>query len=125
MFNNNQNEVAAAGAVETKSWKVPYADIFSPEHGYHINLDMPGVSKEKFHLKVDSEELLVKGELDRAGLSNKDFYYDELNYAGYQRTFVLPHDVDPDKINAAYENGVLKLTLNKKDEFKPKLIEIK
>jgi HSP20 family protein len=98
--------------------------FFSSENGYHINLDMPGVPKDKFNLKIDSEELLVKGELDN---NNKDseYYYNEMNYAGYQRTFVLPRDIDPDKIEAAYENGVLRLTLNKKEEFKPKIIEIK
>lgn len=48
-----------------------------------------------------------------------------MNYSGFERTFVLPADVDIDKIEASYNNGVLSITLNKKEEYKPKLIEIK
>jgi HSP20 family protein len=120
----NQNPVSQASEIE-KDWVVPYADIFSSENGYHINLDMPGVQKEKLNLKVDSEELLVKGELQKNGIEDSEYYFDEMSYAGYQRTFILPKDIDPEKIEASYENGVLKLTLNKKEECKTKLIEIK
>jgi len=125
MTNTNKNEVLDKQAVKNGKWVVPYADIFSSEDGYHVNLDMPGVLKDKFSLKVDSDELLVKGELDYGDFKDSDYYYNELNYAGYQRTFILPKEIDPDKISAAYENGVLKLTLKKKEESKPKLIEIK
>jgi len=102
---------------------VPYSDIFAYENGYRINIDMPGVPKDKFSVKVDQDELLVKGEIDKT--VEKEYYFNEMNYSGYERTFVLPDDVDIDKIEASYNNGVLSITLNKKEEFKPKLIEIK
>jgi HSP20 family protein len=125
MMNTNNNETFDKQAVKAGKWIVPYADIFSSEDGYHINLDMPGVPKEKFSLKVSSEELLVKGETERSDFKADEYYYNELDYAGYERTFILPNEIDPDKISAVYENGVLMLTLNKRSEFKPKLIEIK
>ena len=102
---------------------VPFADIFASENGYRIDVDMPGVSKDKFSVKVDHDELLVKGEIDKT--IEKDYYFNEMNYSGFERTFVLPADVDIDKIEASYNNGVLSITLNKKEEYKPKLIEIK
>jgi HSP20 family protein len=125
MFNTEKNEILDKQAVKDGRWIVPYADIFSSEDGYHINLDMPGVLKEKLNLKVNSEELLVKGEFEQSDFKDEECYYNELNHAGYERTFILPNEIDPDKISAVYENGVLKLTLNKKSEYKPKLIEIK
>lgn len=102
---------------------IPYADIFTTDYGYKIDIDMPGVSKDKFSIKVDNDELLVKGELDKT--ADGDYYYNEIDYSGYERSFILPDDVDTDKIEAVYNNGVLTLTLNKKEQFKPKLIEIK
>jgi len=125
MFNTNNKNESSDQITKSSRWIIPAADIISNENGFNINLDMPGVIKDKLSLKVDSDELLVSGELENGDFKTSDYYYNELNYAGYQRTFILPKDIDPDKIEAAYENGVLKLALNKKEEYKPKLIEIK
>ncbi len=125
--NNNLQHFNAelAAPVKNKKPVVPYADIFSSVSGYHINLDMPGVTKEKFNLKVENGELVVKGELEPLTEKESEYYYNEIDHTGYERTFVLPNEIDPDKIEATYADGVLKLTLNKKEELKPKLIEIK
>jgi len=102
----------------------PVADIYATKDDYHLVLDMPGVSKENFKLKIDNDELSIIGKKSNG---HKDFesLYNEIFYSGYNRVFVLPNDVNTDKIDANYENGVLKLFLHKKEEYKPKTIEIK
>jgi len=102
----------------------PVADIYATKDGYHLILDMPGVSKEDFKLKIDNDELLVSGKKSN-GHKEYESLYNEIFYSGYNRAFVLPNDVNTDKIDANYENGVLKLFLHKKEEYKPKIIEIK
>jgi len=102
----------------------PFTDIYVSKEGYHILLDMPGVSKENFKLKVDNDELIVTGK-KQSGEGSRKYLNNEIFYNGFHRHFVLPNDVDTDKIDASYQDGVLKLMLHKKEEFKPKFIEIK
>jgi len=102
----------------------PVADIYATKDGYHLVLDMPGVSKENFKLKIDNDELSIIGKKSN-GHKDYESLYNEIFYSGYNRVFVLPNDVNTDKIDANYENGVLKLFLHKKEEYKPKIIEIK
>jgi len=102
----------------------PVADIYATKDGYHIVLDMPGVSKENFKLKIDNDELLISGKKSN-GHKEYESLYNEIFYSGYNRVFLLPNDVNTDKIDANYENGVLKLFLHKKEEYKPRFIEIK
>jgi len=102
----------------------PVADIYATKDGYHLVLDMPGVSKENFNLKIDNDELSITGKKSN-GHKEYESLYNEIFYSGYNRVFVLPNDVNTEKIDANYENGVLKLFLHKKEEYKPKIIEIK
>jgi len=100
----------------------PFADVYFSKDAYHILLDMPGVSKDNFKVKVDKDELIISGYLGSG--DKQEYIYNERFYSGYHRHFRIPNDVDVDKIAAHYENGVLNLTLNKREEFKPKFIEI-
>jgi len=109
---------------ETGKFIAPFADIYTSKEGYHILLDIPGVLKENLKIQVEKDELVVTGKISN-GDKNVKQLYNEIFYDGYHRHFILPDDVDTDKIEANYDNGVLSLTLNKKEEFKPKLIEIK
>jgi len=102
----------------------PFTDIYVSKEGYHLLLDMPGVSKENFKLKIDNDELIVTGKKQN-GDKDRKYVNNEIFYNGFHRHFVLPNDVDTDKIDASYQDGVLKLMLHKKEEFKPKFIEIK
>lgn len=129
-MNNEKNNIKEYDTIEVadknnQRISVPYADIHHSADGYYISLDMPGVSKERLTIKYNDGELLVKGDLQTSTSSDSEYYYNEVDYTGYQRSFIIPNDVDPEKIEAELIDGVLKLSLNKKEELKPKIIEIK
>jgi HSP20 family protein len=102
----------------------PRADVYYTNEGYHVLVDMPGVSKNDIKLKVEEDELIVTGKLPEQP-KDYEIVYNEICYDGYHRHFVIPNDVDKDKITAKYENGVLDLFLQKAEAYKPKFIEIK
>jgi HSP20 family protein len=102
----------------------PRADVYYTTDGYHVLLDMPGVSKSDINLKVEEDELIVTGKIQEQP-KDYEIVYNEICYDGYHRHFIIPNDVDKNKISAKYENGVLDLFLQKGEEYKPKFIEIK
>jgi HSP20 family protein len=112
------------GKVNAETLVPPFTDIYISNEGYQLFLDMPGISKKNFKVKVDNDELIVTGKKTDAERNHK-YLNNEIFYSGFHRHFVLPNDVDSDKIDASYKDGVLKLFIHKREEFKPKLIEIK
>ncbi|MEM9445709.1 MAG: Hsp20/alpha crystallin family protein [Verrucomicrobiota bacterium] len=89
------------------------------DDAYSVEIDLPGVSKETLAIRVDNDLIHIKA--TRSGLgSAKDHKGPEVN-----KSFYLPDDVDVDKINAVIQHGVLTLNLPKREEAKPKSIEIK
>lgn len=87
--------------------------VVENEQGYFIQLDIPGVPKEKLKISTEKKQLVVEGERQtRDGLSS------------IRRAFWLPDDVDADRIEAQLKDGVLELALPKKEAAKPKLIAV-
>jgi len=126
MLNNeksNKNSDVANNSAANEYYIVPFADVLANTEGYQIILDMPGVSKENCNIKIDNDELIVTGKKSN-GHKNYEHLYNEIFYSGFNRRFIIPNDIDTDKINANLENGVLKLQLHKKEELKPKEILI-
>ena len=82
------------------------------EQGYFIQLDAPGVKKEDLKIALENRHLVIEGE--RKGKSPQKL----------KRSFSLPDDVDFEKISAELKDGVLDLSLPKKEQAKPKLIPI-
>lgn len=101
------------------------SDIIEREDGFHIFMDMPGVSKDALSIDLEESELVVGGkaacELD-AGEK-----YIEVEFGGceYRRAFKLSEAVDREKIRANLKNGVLELFLPKAEAAQPRRIEIK
>jgi len=126
MFNRENNDMKTYdnSTAMPEKYVAPYTDIYISKEGYQLFLDMPGIKKENFNVKVNNDELIVTGKKNFEA-AKSEYLANEIFYNGFHRHFVLPNDVDTDKIDAAYENGVLKLLLHKREEFKPKLIEIK
>jgi HSP20 family protein len=115
----NNNETAAAVG---KYITVPPVDIFEDKDGYKLIADMPGVTKENLDISVDNSELTIFGTVSD---NQKDAEYSEFTLGSYKRKFVLNEEIDSTGINASMENGVLTLTLPKRESVKPRKIEIK
>ena len=116
------------GGVDKLHATVPAVNIKENETGFELQLAVPGAKKEDFKIEVDNELLTISSEGKTENVETKEnFTRKEFSYTAFKRAFTLPETVDGSKIDAAYEDGVLKLALPKKEEALPKpkrLIEI-
>jgi HSP20 family molecular chaperone IbpA len=95
----------------------PPVDIFESKDEILILADVPGVVTEGLAVNLDRDHLTI--EARRAQVSAGDEAFD------YRRTFVVPRGIDPDKIAASLQNGVLRLVLPKPTAARPRQIEVK
>ena len=107
---------------------VPAVDVVESENAYEIKAEMPGMDEKNIEVKVANGNLTIKGEKqEEKEEKKKDYYLQERKFGSFERSFSIPEGVDTDKIEAAFKNGVLNVTLPKKLEAqKPaKNIEVK
>jgi len=104
----------------------PRADVAENNDAYVIKAELPGVNKNDVKITVRENILTIKGE-KKQEKEEKDhnFHRVERSYGSFERSFSLPTGVKSDKIDAAYKDGVLTMTLPKAEEAKPKEIEVK
>jgi len=87
---------------------------------YEINVELPGVKPEDVDVSVHDNNLMVRGEKKTERREEgRTFFFSELEYGAFQRTFRLPADADSDKIDAAFSDGVLNLRIAKADASQP------
>ena len=112
-----------------KTWSTaPAVDVVESEKAYEIKAEMPGMDEKNIEVKVANGNLTIKGEKqEEKEEKKKDYYLQERKFGSFERSFSIPEGVDTDKIEAAFKNGVLNVTLPKKPEAqKPaKNIEVK
>jgi HSP20 family protein len=90
-----------------------------------VKADIPGLDKEDIDISVHGDTLTIKGEKKEEKESkDKGLVKTERFYGSFNRSLTLPSEVDAAKVKASYNNGVLELTLPKKEESKPKQIKI-
>lgn len=104
---------------------VPPVDIIENGDGITVRADLPGVSRENLSIGVDGDTLTVEATVSLGEPSNVQPVYAEVRNAHYKRSFVLSRDLDTEKINASIRNGVLTLQVPKREQAKPRRIEIK
>ncbi|WP_263769187.1 Hsp20/alpha crystallin family protein [Propionivibrio soli] len=102
----------------------PPVDVVEDAHGITLWADMPGVPKEKLNVRVDADALSIEGEVALPLTSNMEASYVEVQLPRYQRTFTLGKELDSEKVAAEFRNGVLKLSIPKVENAKPRKIEV-
>ncbi len=106
------------------SW-TPATDIYETENSYVVKADLPGVKKEDIQIDLHDGTFTLKAEKKFEEKESKDNYLRvERAYGSFVRSFRLPKNVDAEKIKAEYKDGVLEVTLPKKEEAKPKKIQV-
>ncbi|MEQ8304825.1 MAG: Hsp20/alpha crystallin family protein [Cyclobacteriaceae bacterium] len=104
---------------------VPKVDVIEDEKAFEIHLEVPGMEKEDFKIELNDGSLTVSGERKfKSEQNEKNFHSVETRYGSFSRTFVIPDNVEANKIDAKYKNGILELTLPK-DEKKALKTSIK
>jgi HSP20 family protein len=107
---------------------VPSIDIYELKDSLIVEVEAPGIKKENLRLTLEDNILTIEGE--KKSLEQNDvvrIFRSERSFGKFKRSFTLPVDVDPDKVNAKFENGVLTITLQKLEEknVNEKTIELK
>jgi HSP20 family molecular chaperone IbpA len=85
---------------------------------------LPGVSRERLGVRVDGDNLVIEGATEVPESEGLELIYGEVLNPFYRRSFTLSRDLDASKIQASLNNGVLKLTIPKAEEAKPRRIEV-
>ncbi len=108
-----------------EAW-LPAVDVSETEDKITVKAEIPGMEAKDIDISMVGDTLVIKGE-KKAEKEEKDENYHmvERSYGSFSRSMKLPATVDPDKVDASYKNGVLIIVLPKKEEVKPKPIEIK
>lgn len=100
---------------------LPKVNIKENAEGFHLEMAVPGFKKKDFNISVEKEELIISAEIkSEKEEAEENFTRREFGYGSFQRTFVLPETVNGDKIEAKYEDGILNISIPKKEEAKPK-----
>lgn len=103
----------------------PPVDIIEDGDGITVRADLPGVSREDLSIGVDGDTLTVEATVSLGESAGMQPVYAEVRTAQYKRSFVLSRDLDTGKINASIRNGVLTLQVPKREQARPRRIEIK
>jgi len=104
----------------------PSVNTREGEYAYHIDVDLPGVKKEDISVKVENNVLTLKGERKTKEETKKDDYYKmESSFGCFVRSFTLPDNIDAENIHAENKDGVLEITLPKKEQKNKSVKQIK
>ncbi len=101
---------------------LPAVNIKENDNEFHVEVAAPGLGKDDFKVEVENDVLTISSEKESSNEKEESNYTRrEFNYASFRRTFTLPENVvDVDKVKASYHNGVLNISLPKREEVKPK-----
>jgi HSP20 family protein len=121
---------AAPGAANEEDWALggswaPAVDIYEQEGNIVLKAELPGIDSKDVDIRLENNVLTLRGERKLDEEVKRDNYHRvERAYGTFTRSFTLPTVVDQEKIKAEYKDGVLRVTLPKREEAKPKQISI-
>ncbi|MBN2048549.1 MAG: Hsp20/alpha crystallin family protein [Anaerolineaceae bacterium] len=104
---------------------VPRATIYETDELIQIVLDMPGVSSDNVDINLEKNELSITGLVPNEEPEGFTLHYNEYVVGDYERSFVIPNDIDRDKINAVMKDGVLRVTLEKSQAARSRKVSVK
>jgi len=122
LFNEALERSADESSITT--W-APAVDIFETEHELVVKADLPDIKPEELDIRVENNILTIRGERKFEKKVNENNYLRvERSYGSFSRSFSLANTVNTEAIKAEYKNGVLTLTIPKREEAKPKQIKV-
>jgi HSP20 family protein len=112
------------GSAVTSAW-FPPTDVCEDKNGLEITLELPGVRSEDVKLSLENNILTVRGEKRQESEQNTERVHRyERSYGTFERSFALPSTVDPDQVQARYDNGVLFINIPKAERARPREIPV-
>lgn len=103
---------------------VPPVDVFENEHSITLLADLPGVAREQLQVRVDGDSLVLEATATSTGPDNMQLVYGEAQCPSYRRQFTLSRELDTARIEAQLRDGVLRLTIPKAEDARPRRIQV-
>jgi HSP20 family protein len=128
----DKQEVAKRDSAEVEhtdrapgSVMLPPADVFEDAEGITLQLDMPGVAKDRLNLQANKNTLLIEGNARIEMPQGMEALYADVRSTLYRRSFVLSDELETEKTDASLKDGVLTVRIPKRAEVRPRRIEVR
>lgn len=102
---------------------LPKVNIQEDDNGYSIELAAPGLKKGDFNIEIDDHVMTISSEQQEEH-SDEKYAVKEFSYRSFRRSFTLPKIADSEKVKASYKEGILSVSIPKKEQAKPKSITV-
>ncbi len=110
--------------VTPRTW-APAVDIYETDENLVLQAELPGINPDDVDIRIEDNTLYLKGERKfEKEVKEGNLHRVERSYGTFTRSFTLPGSINVDKVKAEYKNGILTLTMPKREEAKPKTIKI-
>jgi HSP20 family protein len=124
LFKEAFNPFVSEGDLSTRTWAPP-VDIYENENDIVLKAELPGIDPKDVEVKVEDNTLYLKGERKfEKEVKNESYHRVERSYGSFARSFSLPNSISTDKVKAEFKDGLLTLTLPKREEAKPRTVKI-
>ena len=121
---NSEVQTAPDQQQAQQRYVVPPVDVFENESSITLLADLPGVTREHLQVRVDGDNLVLEAVASTAGPQDMELVYGELQSPAYRRQFTLSRELDTQRIDAPLRDGVLRLTIPKAEEARPRRIQV-
>jgi HSP20 family protein len=115
----------AREAKDTDQPMRPAVDIFEDDTGITVHADMPGVSRDRLDIHVDNDTLSIEGRAEIPMPEGMEALHADIRSTRYQRSFTLSSELEGDKVEASLKDGILTLRIPRREEHKPRRIEVR
>ena len=124
LFSTNMTRAFDDEGIGRGAW-APSVDIYENKDQIVLEAELPGMKQEEFDLSIENNVLTLRGERKFEKTDENDNYHRvERSYGAFTRSFTLPQTVSAEGANAEYNNGVLRVTLPKREETKARRIQV-
>lgn len=103
---------------------IPPVDVYENDNAITLLADLPGVAREQLHVRVDGESLVIEATASTSGPRDLELVYGEAQCPSFRRQFILSRELDAARIEAQLRDGVLRLTIPKAEEARPRRIQV-
>jgi HSP20 family protein len=126
LFNTFFDQPAATGRPGTTSRRwLPAMDLVETPDHYVLRADLPGLSDEDVNIQLEDNVLTISGERQTQHDQHEEGYYRiERAFGSFARSLTLPDGVDPDRVQAHFDRGVLEISIPKPEQKKPRQVQI-
>lgn len=104
---------------------LPPVDVIEDPTGITLYADMPGVPRDKLHLRVEGDQLTLEGDIELAATQGMSSTHAEVTLPRYRRAFTLSKELDAAKVSAELSQGVLRVRIPKADHAQPRRIDVR